>query len=299
MNGRILIVEDSPTQVLKTQFLLEEAGYLVETAENGQIGLEKSLADPPDLVVADIVMPVMDGYEMIRHLKSDQRTVNIPVIMLTTKDQPMDIIRGIEVGADHFITKPPDGSFIHRIQVIFSYLERTATDCMPEQQQLQHFCQEIIITESKEQILQLLLQSTACIVNCQAMAILLYNLSGRLTLFVISFQSLNTDAIEQLGKRMSSLLAMLRVEPIVSTLAQKMCIVVEPKNPSSVSHGDLLNSFLEVPLIVDNQVVGLMGVFSAEEGVFDIKHVKFLFDMGQKAATALSRIKIGDYWAGR
>lgn len=295
MNNRILIVEDSPTQALKTQLLLEEAGYLVEISENGQIGLEKALADPPDLVVADIVMPVMDGYEMTRHLKSDQRTVNIPVIMLTTKDQPLDIIRGLEAGADHFITKPPDRLLVQRIQVIFNYLESTVTGCPSEQQQLQHFCQEIVITENKEQILQLLLQSTARIVNCQAMAILLYHVGEGLTLFVLSFRSLSSSAVEQLGKRMSGLLAMLRIESAVSTLSQKMCIVVEQKSPSSISQGNLLNSFLEVPLIVDNQVVGLMGVFSAEEGVFDIKHVKFLFDMGQKAAAALSRIKIGGH----
>jgi DNA-binding response OmpR family regulator len=295
MNSRILIVEDSPTQALKTQLLLEEAGYLVETSENGQIGLEKALADPPDLVVADIVMPVMDGYEMTRHLKSDHRTVNIPVVMLTTKDQPLDIIRGLEAGADHFITKPPDRLLVQRIQAIFNSLKCTVPGCLPEQQQLQHFCQEIVITENKEQILQLLLQSTARIVNCQAMAILLYHIGEGLTLFVLSFRSLDPTAIEQLGKRMSSLLAMLRVESTVSTLSQKRCIIVEQKSPSSISQGNLLNSFLEVPLIVDNQVAGLMGVFSAEEGVFDIKHVKFLFDMGQKAAAALSRIKIANH----
>lgn len=295
MSNRILVVEDSPTQALKTQLLLEESGYLVEIAENGQIGLDKALADPPDLVVADIVMPVMDGYEMTRHLKSNRCTANIPVLMLTTKDQPMDIIRGLEMGADHFITKPPDNSFVQRIKAIFNYLEETAAGSLPEQQQINNFCHEIVITESKEQILQLLLQSTARIVNCQTMAILLHNAAGGLTLFVISFQSLSAAAVEQLGKRMSGLLDMLRVEPPASMLTQKVCIVVEPESYLSVSQDELLNSFLEVPLIVKSQVAGLMGVFSAEKGAFDIKHVKFLFDMGQNAAAALCRIKMGEH----
>ncbi len=295
MNYRILVVEDSPTQALKTQLLLEDAGYLVEMAENGQIGLEKVLTNPPDLVVADIVMPVMDGYEMTSQLKSDFRTANIPVIMLTTKDQPLDIIHGLEVGADHFITKPPDDSLVQRIQAFFHYREGMVTGYLPERQQLQHFCKEIVITESREQILQSLLKSTARIVKCQVMAILLDTMDGRLNLFVLSFQSLDDDAVEHLWKRMSNLLSLLRVESSVPTVVQKMCIVVEPKASPSVSQGDLLSSFLEVPLIVDSRVVGLMGAFSAEKEAFDIKHVRFLFDMGQKAATALSRIKMGGH----
>lgn len=298
MSSRILVVEDSPTQALKTQLLLEEAGYLVETAENGQIGLEKVHAGPPDLIVADIIMPVMDGYEMTRRLKSDHRMAKIPVIMLTTKDQPLDIIRGLEVGADHFITKPPDRLLVQRIQAIFSYLEGAATGCVLEHQQLQRFSQEIVITESKEQILQLLLQSTARIVNCQVMAILLPHSNGGLTLFILTFQSFSTPAVEQLGKRMSDLLAMLRVESATSIPTQKVCIVVEPKRHLSISQDSLFNSFLEVPLIVDGKVAGLMGVFSTEKGAFDIKHVKFLFDMGQKAAAALSRIKMGEHRGG-
>ncbi|MGQ3685974.1 MAG: response regulator [Candidatus Loosdrechtia sp.] len=293
MSGHILIVEDSPNQALKTQFLLEEAGYLTETAENGRIGLEKMLADPPDLVVADILMPVMDGYEMTRHLRSDYRTANIPVIMLTSKDHPVDIIRGLEAGADHFIPKPPDGSFVHRVRSILSYLEGTEPGCLPGQQ-LQCFGGEIVITESREQILQLLLQSTSRIVNCQAMAILLYNANGGLTLFVLSFQSLNAVVTEQIGERMSGLLSLLRAESTSAT-EQKMCIVIEPKRPSSEAQSDLFNSFLEVPLIIGNQVVGLMGVCSVKKEAFDLRQVKFLFDMGQKAAAALSRIRMKEH----
>jgi DNA-binding response OmpR family regulator len=191
MNNRILIVEDSPTEAQRAQLLLEEVGYQVEMAEDGQVGLEKALANPPDLVVADIIMPVMDGYEMTRRLKADPRTAAVPVLMLTTKDQPLDIVRGLEVGADHFITKPyDDDDLVQRVQALFHRLEEGRAGRLSEQQELERFGQEIVITKTREQILQSLLQAAARIVSCQAMALLLHRPDRERSLFVLSFHSL-------------------------------------------------------------------------------------------------------------
>ena len=176
MNHRILIVEDSSTQALRAQLLLEETGYQVSTASNGLIGLEKARSNPPDLVVADLMMPVMDGYEMTRQLKSDPLTAGVPVLMLTTKDQPLDIIRGLEAGADQFLTKPYDDDYlVERIQALLGQLAEARAGRSPEQQELASFSQDIVITKSREQILQMLLQATARILACEAMGLLLHS----------------------------------------------------------------------------------------------------------------------------
>lgn len=293
MKNRILVVEDSPTQALKVQFLLEKAGYSVEIAENGKIGLGKALADPPDMIVADIVMPVMDGYEMTRRLKADTCTADVPVFMLTTKNQPLDVIRGLEVGADHFIYKPADDSLVQRIRIFFNRLEDALAGRLPEQQQLQQFSKEIVINESKEQILQSLLKATASIVDCQTMAILIHSPDAEYILFVISFKPLEVSVVERMKSKMANLLAQVRMESPAPMPARTVKIVIEPKSGVFGGDGDLLSSFLEVPLIVNEQIIGILGVFSSKEGAFELKHVSFLFDMGQKAAQALSKIKAG------
>ena len=291
MNKRILVVEDSPTQARNVRLMLEDAGYQVETAGNGQEGLERALSSPPDLVMADIVMPVMDGYEMTRRLKTDRHTANVPVLMLTTKDQPLDIIRGLEVGADQFVSKPFDSSLVQRVDAVFKHLEDAAVARLPERQQLRQFSQDIVVTASREQILQSLLCATARIVKCQVMAILQYSPDSESPLFVLSFQPLPDSTVVWLESKMSSLLAQVRVESSMLRPTRIVRIVVEQSGFSSMRNEEALRSFLEVPLIVGDQVTGILGIFSSKQEAFDIKHVRFLFDMGQKAAQALSHIK--------
>ena len=108
MSDRILIVEDSPTQASHLRFLLEEGGYQVTVAANGQEGLASVRVRKPDLIIADIVMPVMDGYEMCHSLKQEEAFRYIPVMLLTTLSDPSAIVRGLEAGADHYLTKPYD-----------------------------------------------------------------------------------------------------------------------------------------------------------------------------------------------
>src|SRR5882757_6701018 len=102
---RVLIVEDSPTQARELAFLLEAEGFDVDVAVDGERGLERCLAEEYDVVLSDVVMPGLDGYELCRRIKDDPRRHRVPVILLTSLTEPMDIIRGLECGADNFITK--------------------------------------------------------------------------------------------------------------------------------------------------------------------------------------------------
>ncbi|MCM0083289.1 response regulator [Geomonas sp. Red32] len=104
----ILVVEDSLTQAAMLERLLTERGYRVEVARNGREGLEKAFASIPDLVVSDIVMPLMTGFELCKEIKNAPRLKETPVILLTSLNDPTDVIRGLQCKADHFLTKPYD-----------------------------------------------------------------------------------------------------------------------------------------------------------------------------------------------
>ncbi|MTV54584.1 hybrid sensor histidine kinase/response regulator [Pseudoduganella buxea] len=102
----ILIVEDSPTQAERLRRLIQSVKYRARVAGNGRLALEAIHERKPHLVLSDIVMPEMDGYDLCRAIKADAGLRDIPVILVTSLNDPKDIIRGIECGADNFIRKP-------------------------------------------------------------------------------------------------------------------------------------------------------------------------------------------------
>ena len=110
--SEILIAEDSATQALRLQALLEKRGYRVTSARNGQLALDALAALRPAAIISDIQMPVMDGFELCRRIKSDPQLASIPLILLTTLSAPQDIIQGLECGADNFVVKPYDDDFL-------------------------------------------------------------------------------------------------------------------------------------------------------------------------------------------
>jgi len=104
--GRILVVDDEIYIVHILDFSLGMEGYEVVTALDGEQALEKVRECRPDLIVLDIMMPKMDGYETCKALKSDKETADIPVILLSAKGRNVDQQTGFEVGAEDYITKP-------------------------------------------------------------------------------------------------------------------------------------------------------------------------------------------------
>ena len=105
--GRILVVDDEAPNVEVFSRLMTRLGYEVATAASGELALESVAGDPPDLVLLDLNMPGLDGFEVCRRLKSDTRTRLIPIVLLTARNATEDRVRGIEAGADDFLAKPP------------------------------------------------------------------------------------------------------------------------------------------------------------------------------------------------
>jgi sigma-B regulation protein RsbU (phosphoserine phosphatase) len=120
----ILVVEDSPTQAMKLQHVLERHDYRVVVTANGREAIASLAASLPTLVITDINMPEMDGYELCRRIKDDTKLQHLPVILLTSLSDPKDILAGLECGADNFIVKPYDEEFLlSRIQYVLANLE--------------------------------------------------------------------------------------------------------------------------------------------------------------------------------
>jgi DNA-binding response OmpR family regulator len=107
-NARILIVEDDQDISNMLYLYFNGQGYEVEIAPRGEVALEKTRTNLPHLIVLDIMLPDIDGYEVCRRLRTNMRTSHIPIIFLTQKDERSDKLQGLELGADDYITKPFD-----------------------------------------------------------------------------------------------------------------------------------------------------------------------------------------------
>ncbi|MBC2180402.1 response regulator transcription factor [Listeria booriae] len=153
---KILVVDDESSIVTLLQFNIEKAGFDVVTAEDGKTGYELALAEKPDLIVLDLMLPEMDGIEVCKQLRQDK--VETPILMLTAKDDELDKIIGLELGADDYLTKPfSPREVVARIKAI---LRRSAgksaeveQEVAPKEKAL-HVGDLKILTESYEVYLQ-------------------------------------------------------------------------------------------------------------------------------------------------
>lgn len=103
---KILIVDDEPNILMSLEFLMKKEGYEVFVARDGSEALDIISAERPDIVVLDIMMPNVDGYEVCRKIKDSQEMKHIQVVFLSAKSKPEDIEKGYEMGADLYLTKP-------------------------------------------------------------------------------------------------------------------------------------------------------------------------------------------------
>ncbi len=156
----ILIVEDSPTQAEELKYILEKNHFHVSVANNGKEALVMLAERKPSLVLSDIVMPEMDGYELCKHIKTDDNLSDIPVVLVTTLSSPRDVTKALECGANNFITKPYDEGFLlSRIQHINTHTQLQHTRSTEEPLEISIAGESYHITSDRTQILELLLST--------------------------------------------------------------------------------------------------------------------------------------------
>jgi len=118
----LLVVDDSPTATLWHRLLLEDEGYEVLTAVDGVEGVRVAQAHVPELVLLDVIMPRMNGFDACRALRDDDRTRDIPILMLTTRSEMQHVMKGFESGCNEYLTKPVDRTEL--LTKVRSYLDR-------------------------------------------------------------------------------------------------------------------------------------------------------------------------------
>ncbi|GAG54044.1 unnamed protein product [marine sediment metagenome] len=127
MPKKILIIEDDPGILLSLKDEFESEGYTVYSAEDGEKGLEIAKQQKPDLIILDIMLPVLDGYEVCKRLRMEGDTT--PIIMLTVKDKEIDRVLGLELGADDYVTKPFSlRELMARVKAVLRRTEERAKD---------------------------------------------------------------------------------------------------------------------------------------------------------------------------
>ncbi len=157
--SRLLVVEDSSTQAARIRLVLEAAGYEVSVAVNGLSALECLAQQPVDLILSDVNMPEMSGYDLCARVKENAAYQHLPVILLTSRNDPLAIVRGLECGADNFITKPYEPAYlVERVKAILSS-RRARQRKLQVGIDIKFLGRHFIINSDKEQILDLLLST--------------------------------------------------------------------------------------------------------------------------------------------
>lgn len=162
----ILVVEDSPTQALQLELLLGGKGYDVAVTHNGREALAFLKKNTASIVISDVIMPEMDGYELSRQIKADAHLRHIPILLLTTLSDPEDMLKALESGADNFVLKPyEDKSLLSRIKHI---LDNRKTRSNAESRigiEVSFSGKELFINSDRIQILDLMFSMYDRIIN--------------------------------------------------------------------------------------------------------------------------------------
>ena len=146
----VLVIEDEPDIVELIQYWLEREGYLVLTASDGEKGLAEALRRAPDLILLDVMMPGMDGLEVCRRLRESASTENTPIIMLTARSEETDVVVGLELGADDYVTKPfSPRQLVARVR---AHLRRESRSTNAEKKQIRIEREEVVLDAERHEL---------------------------------------------------------------------------------------------------------------------------------------------------
>ena len=121
MSKKILVIEDDPATLRLVDYSLRHEGYQVFQASNGLEGIRKAHREAPDLVILDVMLPGMDGFEICHRLRSESATAGLPILMFSAKAQEIDRGTGLRVGADDYLSKPADPSeIVNRVKSLLA-----------------------------------------------------------------------------------------------------------------------------------------------------------------------------------
>lgn len=182
----VLIAEDSPTQAEHLRSLLESNGFAVITAGNGREALDLARQRSPSVIISDVMMPEMDGYDLCRAIKGDAELKNIPAILVTELSSPQDVFKGLDAGADNFLVKPyEEAHLVSRISYLLANKRIRKSARSEPGVEIEVAGKRHLITAERQQILDLL-------ISTYAQAVVLYDrLDARQKELACSYDTLN------------------------------------------------------------------------------------------------------------
>lgn len=149
MQSKILIVDDDPHSIITLESVLDGQGYKITSAENGHAALKKADEIMPDLILLDVMMPGMDGFDVCQRLRATPKLAEVPIILLTALDDRASLLRGIESGADDFLTKPADREELRmRVRTILR-LDRYRT-LLTQRESLRQMAERVVTAQEEE-----------------------------------------------------------------------------------------------------------------------------------------------------
>jgi two-component system alkaline phosphatase synthesis response regulator PhoP len=127
MDKKILVIEDDPATSRLVDYTLRHEGYQILTASNGLEGIRKAHDEKPDLIILDVMLPGMDGFEICHRLRSEPDTAQMPILMFSAKAQEIDKDTGLKVGADDYLAKPADpAEVVNRVEKLLAQKKQAA-----------------------------------------------------------------------------------------------------------------------------------------------------------------------------
>ncbi len=274
----ILVVEDSPTQAEKLRYLLEKNHYGVAVAANGNSALAMIEQEKPALIISDILMPGMDGYELCSRIKSHDNSCDIPVILLTSLSDPQGVIRGLACGADNFITKPYDeGLLLSRIR---DMLENRQLELEPSELpglEISFASQKYLITSGRRQILDLLLSTYEAAIQKNNELIMardeLHMVNEELEKRVVERTEKLAATIENLtveiSERKIAEESVLRLNRLYAVLSETNQAIVRTKDRET-----LFNEFCRIAVEEGGFKLAWVGLVDEEDGMVKIMAAK-------------------------
>jgi two-component system CheB/CheR fusion protein len=263
----ILVVEDSPTQAEQLKYFLEEEGYRIISASDGKQALLLLKTAKPILIISDIVMPEMDGYELCRTIKADEKLKDIPVILLTAMTESEDVIMALQCGASTFVTKPCDAiSLVTTIKYLFANQKLGSRLTGGHEMEVLLHGRKFTLNPSNSQMLNFLISTYETAVEQ----------GHKLSQSYITLQELNDQLEQKIEERTRELTT---AESIINTVREPLIVLDQDLRVVTVSR-----SFYEVFKVKSEETVGQL-IYDLGNKQWDIPKLRELLEtiLPQKA----------------
>jgi signal transduction histidine kinase/DNA-binding response OmpR family regulator len=308
LKGDILIVDDTAENLRLLSAMLTQQGYQVRSAINGKLALTAVDAELPDLILLDINMPYMNGYEVCQHLKENPRTREIPVIFISVVDEPLDKVRAFTVGAIDFITKPFHiEEVLIRIQTQLSVrqlqvqlqrmndqLEQQVRDRTAELRKalefealLKRITDQVRDSLDEDQILQTAVEVVGMGLGVECCSAGLYN-QGKTTEIIAREYTASVSPSKEKMLLIANIPAAEVHQQLLQQQHQQFCVTIaDPVRSTQISH-----AILACPMPDDQGVLGTLWLFKPKQEVFNTMEVRLVQQVANQCAIAVRQSRL-------